>query len=114
MKKNNLINFVVVVLVLILAAIILINPFEESPTTTKEIAQCIGERAILYVQLGCHYCEEQLDLFGEYKEDLAVVDCFYEKEQCVDVAGTPSWRINDEIYRGVQSIDFLKNETGCY
>jgi hypothetical protein len=58
-----------------------------------EISKCIGEKSILYIQLGCPHCETQKELFGEYYQNLNVVDCFYESDKCTNIRATPTWRI---------------------
>jgi len=112
MKKNTWVNVLVVVVVLVLAVLILLNA-NENPQTDEETAKCIGARAILYVQLGCSHCDNQENMFGDYKEHLTVIDCFYEREKCEGIEGTPTWEISGEKIRGVQSIDKLKELTGC-
>jgi len=112
MEKNTLINLVIVICVVILAVIILLNS-GKAPETTEEIAKCIGENSILYVQLGCSHCRDQEDMFGEFKDKLTIIDCFYERDKCADIEATPSWKIKGELYEGVQSIENLKELTGC-
>jgi len=112
MKKNNLINILIVLAVLILALIILLYPKSE-PNTDEQTAKCIGENSILYVQVGCPHCRTQEEMFGENLEHITIVDCWEQKELCTDIIGTPSWKISNEIYRGVREINELKNLTGC-
>lgn len=116
MKKEMLWTLAVIVAVLVLAYFILAK---EHPKTPDEIAKCIGEKSILYVQLGCHACAKQEEIFGENYKFLNVVDCFYEKETCIDkiseggMIQTPTWIINNEKFIGVQSIEKLQNLTKC-
>lgn len=112
MKKGTWINIIIVLAVIVLAVIILVN---SKPNTNPEeaVAKCVGENSILYVQLGCHHCENQIRMFGNYSDYLTVVDCFYERDKCGGVRGTPSWEINGVLYEGVQSFDTLVNLTGC-
>jgi len=119
MKNNSLITMVVILAVIILAIIIIIssgNPNSNpngNNSSLEETAKCIGEKATLYVQLGCHACENQEKMFGEYVQYLIIIDCWYEKEKCVGITATPTWVINGEQYKGVQSIEKLKELTGC-
>ena len=84
---------------------------------SSETAKCIGENSILYIQLGCHACQMQENLFGESYQNLNVVDCFYESERqkCIDagITATPTWIINGEKYTGIQQIEKLKELTSC-
>ena len=76
---------------------------------------CIGQNSELYIQLGCHACETQEELFGENYQYLNSIDCFFEREQCIDagITATPTWIIDGKKYIGVQNIEKLKELTGC-
>ncbi|MEK6917788.1 MAG: hypothetical protein AABW51_02465 [Nanoarchaeota archaeon] len=84
-----------------------------TPVTTEEVAKCIGENSILYVQLGCSHCKVQEDMFGNNSVYLNKIDCFYERDKCADIQGTPTWLVNGQKYEGVQSIEILRNITRC-
>ena len=86
------------------------NSSNNVPTETTE---CIAENSKLYVQLGCHACETQEDMFGDDYEKLDIVDCFYERDKCSEITHTPTWIINNQKHVGVQSIEELKELTGC-
>lgn len=112
MKKRALISILVIVLVVLLA-IILLN--QKKPETPEEIAQCIGKNSVLYIQLGCHACESQEELFGDSYQYLTIIDCFYEHDKCLaaEVTGTPTWVIKGEKYIGTRTIQKLQELTGC-
>jgi hypothetical protein len=113
MKSKDAVTVIIILGVLLLAYFIINN---EHPETSEEIAKCIGENSVLYTQLGCHYCEIQKDMFGDNYKSLNVVDCFYEHERClkeIEKIATPSWKIDEKVYLGVQSIERLKELTGC-
>lgn len=115
MKKSTkkfLINILIIVIVILLALFILNKP---SPQTSEEVAKCIGENSVLYVQLGCSHCEDQEEMFGENAKYIEIVDCFFEKDICIEkeIPATPTWIINGEEYVGVQSISKLQEITGC-
>lgn len=112
MNKNKWINIGIVLGILVLA-IIIIELRKPKNETTEEIAKCIGENSELYVQLGCHFCEKQEEMFGNYTSYLKKIDCFYERDKCPDIKGTPTWLIKGQYYEGVQSIEKLKELTGC-
>jgi len=44
---------------------------------------------------------------------LEIIDCWFEKEKCENISGTPTWKIKGEYYKGVQSIKKLQELTGC-
>lgn len=110
MKKRNLITIVIILGIVILSYSIL---SKSHPEVDKGTAQCIGKNSIEYVQLGCSHCEDQEKLFGDNYQYLNVVDCFFELEKCGDITHTPTWVIGNKKYEGVQSIEKLKELTGC-
>lgn len=104
-----------VAILLLVAGLSYILLTKETPETDAEIAKCIGENSELYSQLGCRACKAQEELFGENYQYLNVIDCFFEKEKCIEleITGTPTWIIKNERLVGVQSISQLQNSTGC-
>lgn len=112
-KVNSKYLTLFVLLVIILISIIVIFYRGANGHTPEDVAQCISGKATLYTQLGCHACEYQEDLFGDSYQHLDVVDCYFEREKCGEITGTPTWIINGEKYLGVQSIEKLKELTGC-
>jgi len=109
-KKGNIITVLIILAVILLAGLILNRP---SPDVPKDLAKCIGEKTELYIQLGCHACETQLEMFGENKKHLNVIDCFFEKEKCTDIKYTPTWKIQGQDYSRVFSIEELKRMIKC-
>ena len=109
MKKRKWITIVIIIAVIIFSFLIINRSAEVSMQLTK----CIGEGSILYVQLGCHACSNQEKIFGSNYKYLNVVDCWYEREKCGGIAVTPTWIINGEKYVGLQTIEKLKELTGC-
>jgi len=110
MKKSNLITWGIIVGVIIFAFIIMYKP---TPETPDEVAKCIGEKSILYVQLGCPHCESQEELFGNNLDKITIIDCFYEREKCQGIEATPTWVIGTKKITGVQTIEELQKLTGC-
>lgn len=110
MKKETLWTIGIIIAIILLSYFIL---SKEHPKTSEEIAKCIGENSVLYVQLGCHACTKQEEIFGENYQYLNSVDCFYERDKCTEIAVTPTWIINGEKITGAQSIEKLQNLTGC-
>ncbi len=108
--KKIWITLTVVIAVVIFAVLII----SRSPDgASKQTTMCIAEHSQLYIQLGCHACEIQEEMFEDNYKYLNVIDCFFEREKCTDIQYTPTWIINGEKYTGVQSIEKLKELTGC-
>jgi len=110
MKKSQLITILVILGVILLSIAIMAWP---KASAEKELAKCIGENAELYTQLGCHACLAQEKMFGKNYQYLNVIDCFYEREKCLEISYTPTWIINGQDYSGAREIEQLKELTGC-
>ncbi|MEA3329950.1 MAG: hypothetical protein U9Q06_04370 [Nanoarchaeota archaeon] len=84
-------------------------------TLNVNLVQCISEKSELYVQQGCPACDRQEKLFGEFISHLNIIDCSKDFKICSDnfITHTPTWIINDEKYQGYQSMEKLKELTGC-
>jgi len=113
MKKNTLITLIIIAAVVVLGLVLSSRGGEAK--VPEEIAQCIGENSVLYVQLGCPHCKTQEDMFGSSKKYLETIDCFYERAECQEkeIKATPTWLIDEEYYEGVQTIERLQELTGC-
>jgi hypothetical protein len=109
MKK---IWWTVIVIVAVIVLVLIIKS-QQNEIVNEETAKCIGENSVLYVQFGCPHCEDQEAIFGDNKDYLETIDCFYNRELCTNITATPTWEINGQLYVGVQSIDTLKQLTGC-
>lgn len=112
MKKVYKSQLIVLGIILLVIAIFFI-PTKKVAETEEEIAKCIGEKATLYVQLGCSHCKTQENILGENMNYINMVDCFYEPEKCSSVEATPTWEIKGKYYIGVKSFNELKEMTGC-
>ena len=115
MKKKNQSRFVtlLIIIVIVIIAILLLN--RKPVETDEETAKCIGSKSLLYTQLGCSHCEAQKEMFGNNYQYLNVIDCWYDHQPCInnEIEGTPTWVIKGEKYEGVQTIEKLKELTGC-
>ncbi len=114
MKKDTKIYLsLAVIIILIIVCILWIK--NNNGTISEETAKCIGNNSLLYVKVGCPACEAQEKMFGENYKYLKTIDCHYELQKCIDaqITGTPTWIINGEKYPSVQSLEKLKELTGC-
>ena len=110
MNKSFIITFLIILVVIIFSIIILTRNPQEIP---KDVVQCIGKNSVLYVKNGCSACITQENMFGKNYEYLNVVDCFDNIDKCANITAIPTWIIDGEKYVGLQSIDKLKEATGC-
>lgn len=113
MKKDTKIYLSLVVIVILI--IIGIYYVKGDGVINEKTAKCIGENSALYVQLGCSACKAQEEMFGKNYQYLTAIDCFYERELCLEkqITSTPTWVINEQYYKGVKDIEELKILTGC-
>jgi hypothetical protein len=115
MKKKTK-SIIIPIIIILVVAILLYFALNKNPVNTdSEIVKCIGSKSILYTQLGCSHCKTQKELFGDNYQYLKTIDCFYQREECIanNITGTPTWIVKNEEYVGVQSIEKLKELTGC-
>ncbi|VVB83147.1 Uncharacterised protein [uncultured archaeon] len=117
MKKGfeKFITALVIIAVLIVAVFLLQNK-PVSPVSAETV-KCIGQNSLLYTQTGCSHCKDQEDLFGNNLQYLTIIDCIQDGnlQKCVDakIEATPTWIIKNQSYVGVQTIQKLKELTGC-
>lgn len=113
--KKKVVSLGVIIIVVILFALFIILSKNHNVKVDVKVIKCIGSKSTLYVQKGCHYCERQEKMFGDQINSIDVVDCWYEREKCIEqgITATPTWIIYGNKYIGVHSIEELKNLTGC-
>lgn len=117
MKKGRIDQKTIFVVIAILTIIIFIY-VKNNNYVNEKLAKCIASKSTLYVSTGCVACKYQEEIFGDSFKYLNVVDCAVNPEKCSLIIengyiSTPSWIINNKKYTGVQSIEKLKELTGC-
>jgi hypothetical protein len=117
MKKEKLITTGIIIFVLLIAGLVIYFKNNSTPQTSVEVAKCVGQNSLLYVQAGCSHCKDQEDLFGNNTQYLNMIDCIQQdsRSKCITagIRGTPTWIIKNQSYEGVQTIEKLKELTGC-
>ncbi len=118
-KKSSIATIIIILGVIAVAATIIISKSLVSGSgVSSQLAQCIGSHSQVYVQLGCSHCTEQENLFGDNWQYVNATDCYYNPSACSAITqngyySTPTWIIKNQTYQGVQSVDKLKQLTGC-
>jgi hypothetical protein len=106
-----------IILVVLAFSTYIITKNNPSSEITEELAKCIGQNSELYTQTGCPACERQEELFGEYLKHINSINCFLteNRQLCINkkIEATPTWIINEKYYKGVQTINSLKDLTDC-
>ena len=88
---------------------------ENNSSISKALAICIGENSVYYSQTGCPACLNQENMFGDNIKYINKIDCKLDMQKCIDakISATPTWIIDGQLYRGVQTIEKLAELTGC-
>jgi len=97
----------------ILIAIALFFILRNTSEVDVETAQCIGANSILYYKTSCSACISQKEKFGDNFKYLNSINCGTESFRCSSIQQIPTWEIDGKILVGVQSIERLKELTGC-
>ena len=87
-----------------------------SPGEYNDFANCVSESGVvMYGTELCSHCRDQKELFGDSFVDINFVDCNKDRDECLGegVSVYPSWKIDDEIYSGKQSLERLADLSGC-
>jgi len=115
MKKDTKIYLILTVIIVIIITSIYILKNPNGETIEEKTVKCIAEKSVIYSSLNCGACKTQKQIFGAHYNLINEIDCFYESQKCKDagISGTPTWIINNKQYQGVQSIQRLKELTGC-
>lgn len=115
-KKPQTWMYIVVVVLLILAVGIFFFGIEEpKDIVDEETTICIAEKSIMYGVDWCSYCKKQKAFFGENVKFLNIIDCDKNPQVCFDIGVEvyPTWVIEGKTYKGLQSVEKLKELTGC-
>lgn len=114
-KTKNILTTILFVALAVAIGVVVMSLTQKPQNTDADVAKCIGKNSVLYVQLGCHACENQKKIFGDNYQFLNIVDCFYTQDKCIEknITATPTWVIDGEKYVGVQTSQLLMDLTGC-
>ncbi len=76
---------------------------------------CIANNSIFYGADWCGHCRNQKEMFGNNVELLNYIECEDNKDICTNerIRIYPTWEIEGKRYTGVQSVEKLKELTGC-
>ena len=113
MKKETKVYLVLAAI--IIAIILGIYWAKGNGNADEKVMQCIADNSQLIVKEGCPACAAQENIIKENIDKFNITDCSVDSQKCIDLGITriPTWIINGEKYEGVQSIEKLKELTGC-
>jgi len=75
-----------------------------------EFSKYMTEQGVVrYGTEWCPHCKNQKKLFGSSFQYINYTDCDKNKKVCTEalISGYPTWKINNQTYPGVQSIERL-------
>ena len=110
---------------IVIVILIIISLIRSNEYMSKEELLCLAERSQLFVSSTCGHCATQKQTLqnnlDEYDMNLSIFDMIVCNENnqtikiCQDngITGVPTWIINDQTYRGVQTLKELKKLSGC-
>jgi glutaredoxin len=113
MNKDTKIYLAIGLIVILIIAGIYYYKNKSQETPEEATMKCIASKAILYSQTDCSHCKQQKQILGEYLALFNVIECDKEPLKCLEIRGTPTWRINEKNYEGVKSIKELSEIAGC-
>ncbi len=113
MKKDVKVYLILVLIVIIIIAAIMI--IRANGDHDEKTIRCIAEKSTVVVSPTCSWCAKQKQDLGKYVNYFEFIDISENPEilQQYDISGTPSWIINEKVYSGYQTIEELKQITGC-
>src|SRR3989344_5185110 len=113
MKKDTLI--LVIIVVIVIAIILGINYVKGNGNYSDETMQCIADNSILIVSKTCSHCADQRRILEDYESlfNIIFIDENTEVLEQYDITAVPTWIIDNEKITGVQSVEKLKELTGC-
>ena len=121
MNKQTIISIAVIV-VLVVAALILLQREANKPKIYDSFATCINDSgAKFYGAFWCPHCAEQKTMFKGSEKLLPYVECSTpdskgQTQVCIDkgITGYPTWEFADGTkIQNTQTLKFLSEKTGC-
>lgn len=123
-KNDKTIYYIAGILVVIIGAIVFAVARPTGQTTTSgqgggafdEFAECLTDNgAIFYGTEWCGFCQQQKAMFGDSMDYVNFIDCDENRNTCMSegIRGYPTWKIDGQLYSGVQQMSRLSELTGC-
>jgi len=121
-KENNNLVYIIIGAVLLTLGIIIFLIAKPTGKAIKgegefdDFAKCLTENgAIFYGTEWCGFCQRQKESFGASMQYINFVDCDQNRNTCMSegITGYPTWKINGQLYSGLQQLDRLSSLSGC-
>jgi len=111
---KNPLTYIAIVLILIVSFYGYKSITGNSIGEYDEFAKYLKEQgAVMYGTEWCGFCNKQKELFGNSFKEINFVDCDKNQQACSEagVTGYPTWKINNQNYPGLQSLERLAELT---
>jgi len=114
-SKKPILFVAIIIILLIIIGVLLLKYLPKESNLDHDVMSCIGSNSLLVASKGCGYCHNQIEMLGDNKDDFNIIYCDEDEQFCIDnqIAGVPTWIINEEKFVGVRTIDELKELTNC-
>ncbi|MCC7574045.1 hypothetical protein KO361_00435 [Candidatus Woesearchaeota archaeon] len=121
-KKNNVLLYATAgILAVLIGTIVFIVAKPTSNVVAgegelDEFAKCLTEQgAIFYGTEWCGFCQQQKTMFQESMQHINFIDCDQNRNTCQQegITGYPTWKINGQLYPGMQQLTRLSDISGC-
>ncbi len=123
MKKKDLTKIVMGIIVLLILAVVVLflsGKKEESNDELDQLAKCLTSNgAKMFGASWCGHCNNQKKMFGESWKYVNYVECSLadgsQSKECEEagIEAYPTWIINGHHYLGEQSLEDLRQLSGC-
>ena len=86
-----------------------------STTEIDKLSICLSKNTVMYGSDLCSHCAEQKELFEGSFKYINYVDCLKNNEECINanIKAYPTWLINGKLYKGVKTLQELKELSDC-
>ena len=113
MKKETI--TIIILIIIIIAIIVIIYYIKANENQDDPTIKCIASKSKIIVSPTCSACAYQKQILGDYLNYFEILSITEHPEllEQYNLDGVPTWIINEEKYPGVQSIEKLKQITGC-
>lgn len=87
---------------------------EEDPNS--DLAKCLSEKGVkLYGSKKCPDCREQKKIFGDKAfQYINYIECSTSPIDCNNIRSVPAWKIKNDFYYGIKTLDELRYLAQCY
>jgi len=109
------ISLLLLLIVLIIGIILFINSVRANGNHEENIMKCIADNSLLIVSKTCGHCAHQIEILEDSKDyfEIVYLDKNPDLLEKYNLAGVPTWIINEKTEVGFHSIEKLKKLTGC-